>query len=116
MAVKTKPRRSWQRMVLSVFGVLIIQFTWRWAVAHLYTLPPHTIAAFVTLTTNTMYTISAIVVFMVTGKLVYDWRNTTEAVANVASTVTEQISHVIEEGQPGAPAVRPFSQHATEES
>jgi len=102
-------------MALSVFGIAIIALNWRWGVGHLYTLPPHAIAAFTSMTNNESYVIGAIVVFMVTGKLVYDWKNKTEAVTTVVSKVSEQVAHIIEEGQPGAPIVRPWSQDATEE-
>lgn len=81
-----KPRTPWQRFVLSITGVGMIAGMWRWATFHLYTLPPAALAAFTSFTNNAMYVIAAIVIFMVTGKLVYDWKNT---------TATE----VIEEGQ-----------------
>jgi hypothetical protein len=80
-------RKPWQRMALSLFGILIIVFMWRWTVCHLYTLPEIALAPFSTLTTNAMYTISAIVIFMISGRLVYDWSNRTQAVVDVVSNV-----------------------------
>lgn len=68
-------RRPWQRLALSVFGVIIIAGQWRWAVKHLYSLPEHSLPGFVAITNNESYTIAAIVIFMITGKLIYDWKN-----------------------------------------
>lgn len=51
---------------------------------HLYSLPPHTIAAFSGLTSNVVYAIAALVIFFVTGRLVYEWKNQT------ATTVAEE--------------------------
>ena len=79
-------RRPWQRTTLSVFGIFIIQLTWRWAVGHLYTLPSTSITAFTSITNNSMYTVSAIVIFMVTGKLIYDWKNQTVSEVKEIST------------------------------
>lgn len=84
-------RKPWQRTALSVLGVLIIALMWRWAVGHLYVLPQAAIAAFVTITTNAFYTISAIVVFMVTGKLIYDWKNASETTVHIADSIEKQL-------------------------
>lgn len=73
----TNPHKSWRRLTLSVLGIAIVAANWRWAVAHLYTLPEHSIAVFASITNNAAYVIGAIVIFMVTGTLVYDWRNRT---------------------------------------
>lgn len=83
--------RSWQRLALSSLGIAIIAGMWRWAVFHLYALPEHSLVAFSSLTNNAFYTISAIVIFMVTGKLVYDWKNST------ASTVAESMAVTVAE-------------------
>ena len=85
---------TWQRLVLSVLGIILIQISWRWAVAHLYTLPKEAYAGFVTITTNSFYVIGAIVIFMVTGRLIYEWKIGTSQVQNVASRV-EKITHVL---------------------
>lgn len=82
-----KQRTPWQRMTLSLVGIIIIVLCWRWAVCHLYTLPEAALAGFVSLTTNSFYVIAAIVIFMVTGRLVYEWKNRTEQVANVVSEI-----------------------------
>lgn len=75
----TNQRTPWQRLTISFVGILIVVFLWRWATNHLYSLPITSIAAFTSITTNTMYVVGALVVFFVTGKLIYDWKNTTTA-------------------------------------
>jgi len=84
-----KPQTPWQRLLLSILGIITIEASWRWAVAHLYTLPAVAIAGFVTITTNSFYVIGAIVIFMVTGRLVYEWKMNTSQVQDVVSEVTE---------------------------
>ena len=84
-------KTTWQRLLLSLVGILTIQISWRWAVAHLYTLPPEALAGFVSITTNSFYVIGAIVIFMVTGRLVYEWKMGTNQIQQVASHV-ENIS------------------------
>jgi len=78
---------AWQRLALSLIGIIMIEASWRWAVAHLYTLPVPALAGFVSLTTNCFYVIGAIVIFMVTGRLIYEWRMGTSQIQNVASNV-----------------------------
>lgn len=79
------PATSWQRLALSLTGVLVISGSWRWAVAHLYTLPIPALAGFVSITTNAFYVIGSIIIFMVTGRLVYEWRMGTQQVQEVSS-------------------------------
>jgi len=76
---------TWQRLVLSIIGVLVIEGSWRWAVCHLYTLPTPALAGFVSITTNAFYVIGAIIIFMVTGKLVYEWKMGTSQIQSVQS-------------------------------
>jgi hypothetical protein len=78
-----------QRFLISLIGIILIQISWRWSVAHLYTLPTEAIAGFVSITTNTLYITGAIVIFMVTGRLVYDWKLGTNQVQEVASSVEQ---------------------------
>jgi hypothetical protein len=78
-----------QRFLISLIGIILIQISWRWAVAHLYTLPPEALAGFVSITTNTLYITGAIVIFMVTGRLVYDWKMGTSQIQEVVSRVEE---------------------------
>jgi hypothetical protein len=78
-----------QRLVVSLVGIGLIQASWRWAVAHLYTLPDVAMAGFVTITTNSMYVTGAIVIFLVTGKMVYDWKLGTSQVQEVVSSITK---------------------------
>jgi hypothetical protein len=84
-----------QRLIISLIGITLIQISWRWAVAHLYTLPPEALAGFVSITTNTLYITGAIVIFMVTGRLIYDWKIGTSQIQNVqsiAEIITEKIT------------------------
>jgi hypothetical protein len=78
-----------QRLIVSLVGIALIQASWRWSVAHLYSLPCEALAGFVTITTNAMYVTGAIVVFMVTGRMVYDWRVGTNQIQEVVSTITK---------------------------
>jgi acetyl-CoA carboxylase carboxyltransferase component len=94
-----KPAVS-QRLVISIFGISIVQLSWKWAAGHFYSLPPEAFAGFVTITTNAMYVTGAIVVFMVTGRMVYDWKVGTNQVQEVVSTISrvkqdisEKITH-----------------------
>ncbi len=80
-------KTTWQRLLLSILGIITIQASWRWAVAHLYTMPEPAIAGFVSITTNSFYVIGAIVIFMVTGRLVYEWKVGTNQIQNVQSAV-----------------------------
>jgi hypothetical protein len=88
-----------QRLVISLVGIVLIQISWRWSVAHLYSLPPEALAGFVSITTNTLYITGAIVIFMVTGKLVYDWKVGTSQMQDVSSSVQrikEEITEYIQ--------------------
>lgn len=87
---KNKDRFPWQRLSLSLLGIVILVGMWRWATYHLYSLPDHSIAAFTSLTNNTVYAIAALVIFFVTGRLVYEWKNQTVA------SVVEQGQHLFE--------------------
>lgn len=87
------PKLVSQRLVVSLIGIALIQLCWRWAVFHLYWLPEVALAGFVTITTNTLYVTGAIVVFLVTGRMVYDWKMGTSQVQQVLGNV----SHVKEE-------------------
>jgi hypothetical protein len=94
------PKLVSQRLVVSLIGIALIQASWRWAVEHLYTLPEIALAGFVTITTNTLYVTGAIVIFLVTGRMVYDWKMGTSQVQEVVSSVarvkqdiSEKITH-----------------------
>lgn len=92
-----KSRTPWQRLALSLLGIIIIVLCWRWAVCHLYTLPESSLSVFGSLTTNAFYVIGSIVIFMVTGRLVYEWANRTSSqFLNEAKSLTEN-SKIIEE-------------------
>jgi hypothetical protein len=87
---------TWQRLILSLVGILLIQASWRWAVAHLYSLPHEAYAGFVTITTNSFYVIGAIVIFMVTGRLVYEWKMGTNQVQQVSGMVSKIKEEIVE--------------------
>ena len=86
---------TWQRLVLSVLGVLVIEGSWRWAVCHLYTLPTPALAGFVSITTNAFYVIGAIIIFMVTGKLVYEWKMGTSQTQQVISETKDIVERAV---------------------
>ena len=77
--------KSWQRLTLSLLGIIIILAIWRWSVAHLYTLPESSISAFAQLTSNSFYTISSIVIFMISGRMLYEWKMNTANINSVSS-------------------------------
>ena len=70
-------RMPWQRMTLTAIGIVIIVVKWQWSVWHLYSLPEPSYSSFTTITINSDYVIGALVIFFVTGKLLYDWKNAT---------------------------------------
>ena len=94
--------KSYHRILLSLIGVLVIILTWMQAIPHLYKLPPHSMASFTTITVNSQYVIGAIVIFMVTGRLIYEWRN------NTASQVITQSDHIIQDITERTPAPKHF--------
>jgi hypothetical protein len=85
-----------QRLIVSIIGILIIQASWRWAIAHFYSLPYEAYAGFVTITTNTLYVTGAIVVFLVTGRMVYDWKMGTNQVQQVSGMVSKIKEEIVE--------------------
>lgn len=85
-----------QRLIVSIIGIALIQASWRWAVAHLYALPESALAGFVTITTNTLYVTGAIVIFLVTGRMVYDWKMGTNQVQQVVGTVSKLKEEIVE--------------------
>jgi hypothetical protein len=76
-------RTPWQRMALSLFGIVIVWLTWYHSIHKLNDCDVAKISSFTTITVNTQYAIVAIVVFMVTGKLITDWK------ANTAATIVD---------------------------
>lgn len=129
-----KDRVLWQRLGLSLMGIGIVVGMWRWAVNHLYVLPDHSIVAFTSITNNSMYVVAALVIFFVTGKLIYDWKNTTATtLSDAASHITQDIKSqidaktestntnvnvdlkgsIVDQNDPNAPELKPFGQHAS---
>jgi hypothetical protein len=90
------PKLVSQRLIVSLIGIALIQASWRWAVAHLYTLPEIALAGFVTITTNTLYVTGAIVVFLVTGRMVYDWKMGTSQVQQILGNVSHEKEEIFE--------------------
>jgi flagellar biosynthesis protein FliQ len=85
-------KKSWQRLTLSLIGIGVILATWQLAVFHLYALPVATIAAFTTITVNSLYVIGSIVIFMITGRLYYEWKMNT--ISNVAEEGKQTVQKI----------------------
>ena len=81
-------KKSWQRLTLSIIGIVCAMVIWEISIEKLAWIPDAKTSAFTTLTVNTQYVIGAIIIFMVTGRLVYDWKNST---TSEVVTQTEQI-------------------------
>jgi hypothetical protein len=90
------PPKSWHRLALSLFGISIIVGMWAWAVFHIYGLPPDKLASFTSITTNAFYAISVIIIFMITGRLVWEWSNASSSVTTVASEAKKLVEEKIE--------------------
>ncbi len=91
-----KVHKTWRRVFISIFGILIILFVWRWSIGHLYTLPQYAIAAFTSLTVSVFYTISVVVVFLVTGLTFFSWSQST----SIQSTVQSLVEHLKHKDKP----------------
>lgn len=91
-------RFPWQRMLLSIVGIVILLSEWRWAVNHIYALQqtPAALTAFTSITTNNMYAIVVLVIFFVTGQVFFNWSNQT------VSTITQEVKTAIGEHVPGS--------------
>lgn len=102
------------RLLLSAIGIATILGIWERATNHLYSLPQKAYSSFTSFTNNAFYVIGVIVVFAVTGKLVWDWKNATVSAVTQATEIISKKIHVIEEGTSGAPETRPWSRSAVE--
>lgn len=91
---RDRERFPWQRLTLSLLGISVLIGTWRWATYHYYSLPVHSIAGFTSNTNNTQYVIGALVIFFVTGRLIYEWKNQT---VTEIKTIGENVFEKIEE-------------------
>ena len=87
------PTGTWQRLALCLFGLFLLAVTWYFTIGYLYTLPVAAIAGYVSITTNFFYTVAAIIIFMITGRLVYEWKMNTSQIQNVVS----QAENIVEE-------------------
>lgn len=99
-----KPRVPWQRLTLSIFAITIMLIVWKWSVNYLYDLPTETIASFTSLTTNMFYVVGAIVIFMISGKLIYDWKIQT------AQSIQEKGEQIRQEFVERTPRPRDFDE------
>jgi len=79
----------WQRVTLSLCGLFFIFFMWSWSTNHLYALPKDSLASFTSITNNSLYTVAALVIWFVTGKLVTDLKTT------AVRTVIEEAKDVV---------------------
>lgn len=85
-------RTPWQRLTLSLIGLIIVTTKWWAAIRILPTMDKDHVSAFVTLTNNSDYVTAAIVIFMVTGKLVYDWKmETTNQVVTRGEAIISEL-------------------------
>lgn len=87
-------RVPWQRICLSLLGIMVVMFQWRWATNHLYSLPAASVVSFTSITNNSMYVIGALVVFFVTGKVFYDWK------MNTVQTITQEVRSTFDDIAP----------------
>lgn len=121
--------KAWyrSRVFLGVVGELMMLLAWRWAVFHLYTLPPTSIAAFQSLTGQVIWGVVAIALTVAGIKGVENMMSMKQQVLSSAASTAqnlvsdlredrhvreekiEKIEHVVVGGEPGAPPVRPFS-------
>lgn len=113
------------KFLLGIVSILLIMAAWRWAVFHLYTLPPETISAFQAITTQALWGVVAIALTlagvkgverMMTAKFESVATAATQAIQERREEKIERIEHVYEEGAEGAPQRRPFApqDHAAE--
>jgi len=86
-----KSHVPWQRLTLSIVGIIIVVAVWQLATWHLYSLPDHSITAFNSMTNNAFYVIGALVIFFVTGRLIYEWKNAS------VSTFSDAAQHISED-------------------
>jgi hypothetical protein len=88
--MKDTRKLPWTRLILSLAGIGVILLCWRWAVNHLYSLPDPALPVFQSITNNAFYTIAALLIFAITGKLVWDWKNSTASTAEAAIEVIRE--------------------------
>lgn len=87
----------WERVILSMGGVAALLWVWWLALQHLYALPQYALPTFQAITTNMYYAVAAVIIFAVTGHLVYDWKNQTGAqVEAVATTAVEDLKETFQ--------------------
>jgi hypothetical protein len=81
---------SWQRLTLSLIGIVVLAVFGVFDTWHLYSLPDYTMPAYQSITNNRNYVMGAIVIFMVTGRLIYEWKNSTTSAANSALEIIRE--------------------------
>jgi len=85
----------WRRFTLSLIGIFFIFLMWRWSTNHLYSLPEYALPTFSSITTNSMYALSALVIWFVTGQLIYNWQNSTSTVIQEAHNIATTVSRTV---------------------
>lgn len=117
--------RLWmsRKLWMTSFGLGMLYFAYWREVNYLYSFQtPEHITAFTSITRDFMFAFTTAVLAYLGVSGVTEWKHGTTSVINqAASFVKEQkdqkienIQHIIEEGKPGAPAVKPFSGNAVE--
>ena len=95
-------RRSWHRLVLSLIGIALTWATWRMAIDELARVKPEAIASFTTITVNALYVIASIIIFMISGRMIYEWK------VNTASSIIESGTQIAQEFTDKTPAPKHF--------
>ncbi len=92
-----RPPFPWTRLIVCAIAVAMVELQWRWAVYHLYSLPKEAYGPFQAITVNAMYVVGAIAIFLISGKLIYDWKNSTASeVITEAKTAFSRQEFVID--------------------
>lgn len=98
VAAPVKPiHRTWRRVTLSLFGIMLIALQWRWAVNHIYALSTMhndaALASFTSITQSAFYVIGGITIFLVTGLTFFSWTQSTSTI----TTLTAQIMQALKD-------------------
>jgi len=89
-------RKPWQRLALSILGIIILTAVWWVAIQHLYTLKVEAYASFTTLTGYFILGVTSIIGIMITGKAIVDMK------MDAAINTVEQGMQMIEKRVPGS--------------
>lgn len=87
--------RTWRRVSLSLFGIVLIALQWRWAVNHIYALGSMhndaALASFTSITQSAFYVIGGITIFLVTGLTFFSWTNSTSTVTTLTAQIIQAL-------------------------